>query len=90
MSKCHIVGNLMSQLLYASSFKICLFYRITTNVQKVFCPHCGNKTLTKVSMTVNEDGSIRYFLSRRQISKRGKKVSGSWDPVMFGSIIEEC
>ncbi|WAR12767.1 NOB1-like protein [Mya arenaria] len=40
--------------------------RITTNVQKLFCPHCGNKTLSKVSMTVNEDGSIRYFLSRRR------------------------
>ena len=51
------------------------YARITTNVQKLFCPHCGNKTLTKVSMTVNDDGSIRYFLSRRRpVNTRGTKV----------------
>lgn len=42
---------------------------------KEFCPYCGNRTLQKVSMTVEEDGSIRYFLSRRKpISTKGMKV----------------
>ncbi|KAL5021881.1 hypothetical protein ScPMuIL_001036 [Solemya velum] len=50
--------------------------KITTDVTKVFCPHCGNKTLQRVSMTVNEDGSIVYFLSRRKpISTKGMKYS---------------
>ena len=49
--------------------------RITTNMRKEFCPNCGNKTLQKLSMTVDDDGSIRYCLSRRKpISARGLKV----------------
>ncbi|KAL4235177.1 Nin1 binding protein [Mactra antiquata] len=49
-------------------------FKITTNMEKTFCAQCGNKTLTKVSMTVNEDGSIKYFLSRRkQFNTRGTK-----------------
>ncbi|XP_060069400.1 RNA-binding protein NOB1-like [Ylistrum balloti] len=50
--------------------------RITSNILKEFCPSCGNNTLQKVSMTVEEDGTIRYFLSRRKpISTRGTKFS---------------
>ena len=70
--------------LFLSTFWFCLFlhllliwcYRITTSLEKQFCPHCGNKTLGKVSMTVNEDGSIKYWLSRRRpMNTRGTKVS---------------
>ncbi|KAH3769925.1 RNA-binding protein NOB1-like [Dreissena polymorpha] len=78
----------------AKSFVLRCFscMKITTNVQKLFCPHCGNKTLTKVSMTVNEDGSVRYFLSRRRpvnthglqfrlpLPKGGKHVA---NPILF-------
>lgn len=50
-------------------------FRITKDMLKEFCPYCGNRTLQKVSMTVEEDGSIRYFLSRRKpISTKGMKV----------------
>uniref|UniRef100_A0A8D0CVK7 NIN1 (RPN12) binding protein 1 homolog n=1 Tax=Sander lucioperca TaxID=283035 RepID=A0A8D0CVK7_SANLU len=28
----------------------------TSNMSKVFCPHCGNKTLKKLAVTVTEDG----------------------------------
>ncbi|XP_069114071.1 RNA-binding protein NOB1-like isoform X1 [Argopecten irradians] len=50
--------------------------RITSNVLKEFCPSCGNNTLQKVSMTVEEDGTIHYFLSRRKpVSTRGTKYS---------------
>ncbi len=52
------------------------FCRVTTNMTKEFCSHCGNQTLQKVSMTVNDDGTICYCLSRRKpISTRGLKVS---------------
>lgn len=48
----------------------------TPVMSKVFCPRCGNKTLKRVSVTVNSDGSQQIHIStRRPISKRGKKFS---------------
>ncbi|XP_071172735.1 RNA-binding protein NOB1-like [Mytilus edulis] len=50
--------------------------KVTTNVMKEFCPFCGNNALRKVSMIVEEDGSIRYFLSRRKpANTRGLKYA---------------
>ncbi|XP_074646707.1 RNA-binding protein NOB1-like [Tubulanus polymorphus] len=50
--------------------------KLTKNLEKEFCPHCGNHTLQKLTMTVNEDGSIQYFLSRRKpMTTRGLKYS---------------
>ncbi|XP_052062983.1 RNA-binding protein NOB1-like [Mytilus californianus] len=50
--------------------------KVTTNVLKEFCPFCGNNALRKVSMIVEEDGSIRYFLSRRKpANTRGLKYA---------------
>nr|XP_034338386.1 RNA-binding protein NOB1 [Crassostrea gigas] len=60
----------------AKSFVLRCFacMKITKDMLKEFCPYCGNRTLQKVSMTVEEDGSIRYFLSRRKpISTKGMK-----------------
>ncbi|XP_061163583.1 RNA-binding protein NOB1-like [Saccostrea echinata] len=60
----------------AKSFVLRCFacMKITKDMMKEFCPYCGNRTLQKVSMTVEEDGSIRYFLSRRKpISTKGMK-----------------
>ena len=49
--------------------------RTTTNTGLVFCPHCGNKTLAKVSVTVGQDGTMHYhFLSSKQFSHRGVRV----------------
>ncbi|XP_071784996.1 RNA-binding protein NOB1-like [Asterias amurensis] len=49
-------------------------FKITNKMDKVFCPHCGNKTLNKVTMTTGEDGSQRIHLSQRKvINKRGMK-----------------
>lgn len=63
MSKANFIGAFVN------------FYRITTDVGKTFCPHCGNKTLSKVSVSVNEDGTMKYFLSRhRPVNIRGTKV----------------
>ncbi|XP_044214879.1 RNA-binding protein NOB1 isoform X2 [Thunnus albacares] len=39
-------------------------FKTTSNMNKVFCPHCGNKTLKKVAVTLNEDGSIQMHFSK--------------------------
>ncbi|CAD5117126.1 DgyrCDS5934 [Dimorphilus gyrociliatus] len=52
-------------------------FKITKKMDKEFCPHCGNaNTLKKVSMSVDKDGNVRIYLSRRKkISRRGLKYS---------------
>ena len=40
-------------------------YRITTHMEKQFCFHCGNNTLRKLAVAINEHGTLQYFLSRR-------------------------
>lgn len=50
--------------------------KICTVLTKLFCPCCGNKTLRKISMSVNEDGSVQYnFSSQRMLCHRGTKFS---------------
>lgn len=39
-------------------------FKTTSNMNKVFCPHCGNKTLKKLAVTVSEDGSTHMHFSR--------------------------
>ncbi|XP_064016278.1 RNA-binding protein NOB1 [Pogoniulus pusillus] len=39
-------------------------FKTTSDMTKVFCPNCGNKTLKKVSVSVNEDGSLHMHFSR--------------------------
>lgn len=59
---------------YAKKCKAC--FKTTTNTALCFCPHCGNKTLAKVSVAVGEDGTLRYhFLSTKQFSHRGLRYS---------------
>ncbi|XP_043937719.1 RNA-binding protein NOB1 [Protopterus annectens] len=52
-------------------------FKNTTNMNKVFCPHCGNKTLKKVAVTVKEDGSLHMHFSRnpKVLNPRGLKYS---------------
>jgi len=51
-------------------------YTTTPAVEKKFCPKCGNKTLKRVSVTVNRDGSQQIHIStRRPINAKGKKFS---------------
>lgn len=51
-------------------------YRTTSVMEKIFCPHCGNKTLKKVSVTLDPDGTQRIWINtKRPISKRGMKYS---------------
>ncbi|KAF4789252.1 RNA-binding protein NOB1 [Turdus rufiventris] len=39
-------------------------FRTTSDMTKVFCPHCGNKTLKKVAVSVSDDGSLHLHFSR--------------------------
>ncbi|NXQ32809.1 NOB1 protein, partial [Alaudala cheleensis] len=39
-------------------------FRTTSDMTKVFCPHCGNKTLKKVAVSVSEDGTLHMHFSR--------------------------
>ena len=43
---------------------------------KAFCPHCGNKTLKKIAVTINEDGSTQMHFSRnpKVLNPKGLKV----------------
>nr|CAG4643283.1 EOG090X07WR [Ilyocryptus agilis] len=51
-------------------------FRTTTNVTKVFCPKCGNKTLKKVAVSLSEDGTMQIHISsRKRLTARGKKYS---------------
>lgn len=48
----------------------------TAQFEKQFCPRCGNKTLRKVSVSVESDGSMKLHFSKRfVVSTRGKKFS---------------
>jgi len=55
----------------------CYFcYKTTPDMSKKFCPRCGNPTLKRVAVTLNEDGSQQIHIStRRPISTKGKKFS---------------
>ncbi|KZS02300.1 putative RNA-binding protein NOB1 [Daphnia magna] len=51
-------------------------FRTTSNVTKVFCPKCGNQTLKKVAVSLNEDGTLQIHISsRKKLTARGKKFS---------------
>ncbi|XP_030015830.1 RNA-binding protein NOB1-like isoform X2 [Sphaeramia orbicularis] len=52
-------------------------FKTTSNMSKVFCPHCGNSTLKKVAVTVNEDGSKQMHFSRnpKVMNPKGLKYS---------------
>ncbi|NXD85866.1 NOB1 protein, partial [Halcyon senegalensis] len=39
-------------------------FKTTSDMTKVFCPNCGNKTLKKVSVSVSDDGSLHMHFSR--------------------------
>lgn len=67
-------------------------FKLTFNLEKRFCPHCGNQTLKRVSIKVNDDGTLQYFISlRRPISAKGKNQTlpppkggkHSTDPIVF-------
>jgi len=51
-------------------------FKTTPLIEKKFCPKCGNKTLKRVSVTLNADGTQQIHIStRRNLHKTGKKFS---------------
>ena len=52
-------------------------HRVCRDVTKVFCPACGNDTLRKAAVEVDEDGSTTvYYNPRARYSTRGTVVRG--------------
>jgi RNA-binding protein NOB1 len=48
--------------------------KITRNMEKLFCPACGNNTLKRVSISVDQSGSVMAFFNpKKKISTRGTK-----------------
>ncbi len=41
-------------------------FHTTPLMEKVFCPKCGNKTLKRVSVTLNRDGTQQIHISMRR------------------------
>ncbi|XP_042337115.1 RNA-binding protein NOB1, partial [Plectropomus leopardus] len=52
-------------------------FRTTSNMIKVFCPHCGNRTLKKLAVTVSQDGSTQMHFSKnpKVLNRRGLRHS---------------
>ena len=51
-------------------------FKTTSLMDKKFCPNCGNKTLKRVAVTINADGTQQIHISaRRPLTARGKKFS---------------
>ncbi|RVE74928.1 hypothetical protein OJAV_G00027140 [Oryzias javanicus] len=52
-------------------------FRTTSSMEKAFCPHCGNRTLKKVAVTLNDDGTAQMHFSRnpKVLNSRGLRHS---------------
>ncbi|CAG8839955.1 5707_t:CDS:2, partial [Gigaspora margarita] len=50
--------------------------RITTNMEKQFCPSCGGATLIRTSTSTDMNGKVTYYLKKNfQYNLRGTKVT---------------
>ncbi|RLU18449.1 hypothetical protein DMN91_008806 [Ooceraea biroi] len=57
-------------------FRCYACFKTTSVMTKIFCPHCGNKTLKKVEITLDENGQQQAHINfRRPLSAKGKKFS---------------
>ncbi|XP_067144807.1 RNA-binding protein NOB1 [Centruroides vittatus] len=51
-------------------------FKTTSDMNKIFCPNCGNRTLKRVSVTVNDDGTRLIHINfRKPINIRGTRYS---------------
>lgn len=56
-------------------FRCYACFKTTSIMTKIFCPHCGNKTLKKVEVTLDENGKQQIHINfRRPLSAKGKRV----------------
>ncbi|XP_011261678.2 RNA-binding protein NOB1 [Camponotus floridanus] len=55
-------------------FRCYACFKTTSVMTKIFCPHCGNKTLKKVEVTLDENGKQQIHINfRRPLSAKGKR-----------------
>merc|ERR1712137_1397815 len=45
--------------------------RVSPDRDRIFCKFCGNKTMRKISIFIDESGEVKYVLPRKPISTRG-------------------
>nr|CAB3264386.1 RNA-binding protein NOB1-like [Phallusia mammillata] len=52
-------------------------FHVTKIMDKIFCPKCGNKTLKRVPVEIQEDGTMKMFFSRnpKVLNPRGLRYS---------------
>ncbi|KAJ1655925.1 20S-pre-rRNA D-site endonuclease nob1 [Dispira simplex] len=51
-------------------------FKVVTDLEKKFCPDCGNPTLTRVSASVDEKGGLKLYLKHNyHYNLRGKRFS---------------
>ncbi|XP_029212428.2 RNA-binding protein NOB1-like [Acropora millepora] len=52
-------------------------FRVTRQLQKKFCPWCGNNTLLRIPMTIDDQGETRFYLPKRSkpFNIKSKKFS---------------
>lgn len=51
-------------------------YKLCLQLDKVFCPSCGNNTLARLSYSIDSSGVMRYhYKKNRRINLRGSKYS---------------
>nr|XP_018905195.1 PREDICTED: RNA-binding protein NOB1 [Bemisia tabaci] len=51
-------------------------FKTTSIMTKIFCPNCGNKTLKKVAVSLDENGKqVIHINFRRRLTGKGKKHS---------------
>jgi RNA-binding protein NOB1 len=62
--------------IYDQATVIIIHFYLVFYLFSVFCPKCGNQTLKKVAVSLNEDGTLQIHISnRKKLTARGKKVN---------------
>ncbi|KAF7283442.1 RNA-binding protein NOB1 [Rhynchophorus ferrugineus] len=75
LNVCALDGRIIKQLrTYILRCYAC--FKTTSIMTKRFCPKCGNNTLKKVAVSVNEYGDMQIHINpRKPLTGRGKKFS---------------
>jgi RNA-binding protein NOB1 len=51
-------------------------YHVTSDMDKKFCPKCGNSSLMRTSCSTDQYGNVTYWMKKNfQYNLRGTKVS---------------
>lgn len=62
-------------------------FKTTSIMTKIFCPNCGNKTLKKVAVSLDENGKqVIHINFRRRLTGKGKKVSDTLSVICFFNV----